>query len=598
MTSDCLIRNFCIIAHIDHGKSTLADRFLELTGAVDRRNFHEQMLDGMELERERGITIKAKAVRLQFTSASGQNYIFNLIDTPGHVDFAYEVAKSLGACEGALLLIDASQGVEAQTVANFHLAKEAGLYIIPVVNKIDLPGADMERTAKQLHDIFGIVHDQVSFISAKEGTGVLEVLERITREIPPPSRNQQEPLRGFLFDSSFDPYKGVILYVRVFEGELTRGLAVTMIERGKSYLVEDVGVFKPKAELVEKLGAGEVGFISCSIRDPQEVSIPDAITETKRPTAQKIFSYKKIPPMVFCGIFPVAVSDYPVLKDAIEKLRLSDPSFVHEPDNLGILGYGFRCGFLGLLHMEIIRQRLEREYGMDLVLTSPNVRYEVTTKKNEVLIVETPYKFPLPEQIAEVREPYVLATIVTPLEYMDSLYELAKSRRGIYQKTDYLGEDRLAIIFEMPLAEVIIDFYDKIKTYTKGYGSLDYEFIGYRVSDVVKVEILLNHRPSGIFALLVHREKAEQRSRQFVAKLREFIPRHMFEVSIQAAIGSKIIASERISALKKDVTSKCYGGDITRKRKLWERQKEGKKKMKQLGEVEVPQQAFFEVLKI
>ncbi len=598
MLDSSLIRNFCIIAHIDHGKSTLADRILEITGALPKTQALGQVLDDMDLERERGITIKAKAVRMEFSSRSGSKYLFNLIDTPGHVDFAYEVAKSLSACEGAVLLVDAVQGVEAQTVANFYLAKEAGLKIIPVINKIDLPGADPDRVKKQMQEVFGIVPEEVICVSAKEGTGVEEVLERIAKDVPSPKVCLGEPLRGFLFDSSFDVYKGVILYLRVFEGEVWRGLNIKIIDKGKVYKVEEIGVFKPKPEPVDKLASGEVGFISCNIKDAQEVAVPDVITEAKRPTQKQTVYYKKIPPMVFCGIFPVSASDYPLLKDAVEKLRLSDPSFIYEPDNLGVLGYGFRCGFLGLLHMDIIRQRMEREYGLDLILTAPNVKYEILTKRGRIIYIDTPYKFPDAQDITEVREPFVLATVITPLEFMEPIYDLAKSKRGINKSADYLGEDRLSIKFEMPLAEILVDFYDKIKSVTKGYGSLDYNFIGYKKSDIIKVDILFNRKPSGIFTLLVHRDKAQVRSREFIQRLRQFIPRHMFEINIQAAVGSKIIASEKIAALKKDVTSKCYGGDITRKRKLWEKQKRGKKKMKQFGNVQIPQQAFLGVLKI
>jgi len=592
------IRNFCIIAHIDHGKSTLADRILELTFAVGKREFREQMLDSMELERERGITIKAKAVRLEFKSNSGKAYILNLVDTPGHVDFSYEVAKSLGASDGAILLVDATQGAEAQTVANFHLAREYNLTIIPVINKIDLAQVQIERTKNQLKEIFGFPEQEVLEISAKEGTGVREVLERVISQVPAPQGKSDEPLRAFLFDSEYDSFRGVTLFVRVFEGKITKGLEIILLARNVSYVVEEVGVFRPRIEKKEMLEAGEIGVIYCNIKDPQEVNIPDYITEKNNPTNEAIPVCKRLPPMVFCGIFPASPRDYPQLRGALEKLRLSDPSFIYEPDVSQVLGYGFRCGFLGLLHMEIIQERVEREYNLDVILTSPNVGYQVLDKKDELISVDNPQKFPDPSQIQEIREPFIKACIITPLEYMEPVCELAKSRRGIFKKMDYLGQDRLNIIFELPFQEVVVGFYDNIKSATKGYGSLDYEFIGFRPSDIVKVDILFNRKPSGVFSLLLHREKAERSCRKVLLKLKELIPRHVFEINIQACIGAKVIASEKVPPLKKDVTSKCYGGDITRKRKLWQRQKEGKKKLKMLGNVNIPSKAFLEILKI
>lgn len=598
MSNKECIRNFCIIAHIDHGKSTLADRILELTSAIDKRDFQEQVLDSMELERERGITIKAKAVRLDYRSKKGKNYIFNLVDTPGHVDFSYEVAKSLDAADGAILLVDATQGVEAQSVANFYLAKERQLKIIPVINKIDLVQAQIERTKEQLEDIFGFSKEDISLVSAKEGQGVSEILERIIQEVPAPSGSDYEQLRTFLFDSEFDPFKGVALFVRVYEGELTKGKQILLVSTQATYTVEEIGVFRPKIEKREKLEAGDIGVIYCNIKDPQEVSIPDYITEKDNPTKKDMPACRKLTPMVFCGIFPASFKDYPSLRKAIEKLRLSDPSFIYEPDNSEVLGYGFRCGFLGLLHMEIIQERIEREYDLDVVLTSPNVKYEVITKKDELIQLDNPQKFPSADKIKQVREPFIQACIVSPLEYMEPICDLAKSRRGIFKKMDYLGQDRLNIMFELPFNEVIVGFYDNIKSVTKGYGSLDYEFIGFRDSDIVKVDILFNRKPSGIFSLLLHKQKAEYSSRKILLKLKELIPRHVFEINIQASIGAKIIASERIPPVRKDVTSKCYGGDITRKRKLWERQKEGKKKLKMLGNVQVPSKAFLEILKM
>jgi GTP-binding protein LepA len=581
------LRNFCIIAHIDHGKSTLADRFLEMAGVIDRKR----------LERERGITIKAKAVRLKF-NFEGQEYILNLIDTPGHVDFTYEVAKSLKACEGAILLVDASQGVEAQTVANFYLAFEANLKIIPVVNKIDLPGADIERTTGQLCDIFGFKKEEITLVSAKDGRGVAEVLKRIIIEVPAPQTESQAPLRAILFDSLYDPYRGVILFLRVFDGIIRCKDKILMMHRKSVYEIEEVGVFLPQAQKKDFLGAGEVGYICCGIKKPQDVDMGDTITSPSQPTAKPFEGYKKIPPMVFCGIFPSDPNDYPLLRDAIEKLRLSDPSFVYEPDNLGTLGHGFRCGFLGLLHMEVVQERLEREYDLNLVLTSPSVMYRVTKKNGEILNVESPHKLPDSTAIELVEEPYVKATIVTPIDGMDALCELSKSRRGEFTKMDYLGKDRLSLAFIMPLAEVVVDFYDKIKSLTKGYASLDYEFIGYRKTEVIKVDILFNKKVVEAFSILVFKEKAESRARAVVEKFKELIPRQMYEISVQAAVGAKIIAAERISALRKNVTAKCYGGDITRKRKLWEKQKEGKKKMKQVGNIDVPKEAFIEVLKM
>ncbi|MCD6228632.1 MAG: translation elongation factor 4 [Candidatus Omnitrophica bacterium] len=592
------IRNFCIIAHIDHGKSTLADRFLEITQAIDKRNFYEQFLDNMELERERGITIKAKAVRLSFKSKDGHDYILNLIDTPGHVDFTYEVAKSLKACEGAILLVDASQGIEAQTVANFYLALENNLKIIPVINKIDLPNADIDRTIFQLQEVFGFKKEEISLISAKVGRGVNELLERIVKEILPPSGSPDSPLKAILFDSSFDVYKGVILFVRIFEGRVKINDTILLMHKQNCYKVEELGVFLPRPLRKEELIAGEVGYLCCNIKNPQDVDIGDTITLKDNPCSSPFSGYKKIPPIVFCGIFPSSPKDYPQLREAIQKLRLSDSSFVYEPDNLGSLGYGFRCGFLGLLHMEIVQERLEREFGLDLILTSPNVMYTVKKTNGEIINVESPHQLPPPTYIQEVYEPFVKVSILTPLESMEAICQLSKSRRGKLLKIDYLGKDRLNIIFELPLSEIIVDFYDKIKSVTHGYASLDYEFIGYKKTDIVKIDILFNRKFIEAFSLLVHKDEAESKARSVVTKLKELIPRQMFEVNIQAAIGSKIIASERIPPLRKNVTAKCYGGDITRKRKLWERQKKGKKRMKQLGNITIPKEAFLEVLKM
>ncbi len=592
------VRNFCIIAHIDHGKSTLADRMLELVGAIDQRKFTDQVLDSMELEKERGITIKAKAVRFTYKADDGTEYILNLIDTPGHVDFTYEVAKSLKACEGVILLVDASQGVEAQTMGNFYLALENDLNIIPVANKIDLLSADRERISGELFDIFGFKEQEISFVSAKDGTGVREVLERIISEVSPPTSDKDKPLKAILFDSIFDLYKGAILFVRVFEGRISEGDTILLMHKNASYRVEELGVFVPEQLRQESLESGDVGYLCCSIKNPREVDIGDTITLKENPTAKALGGYKKIPPMVFSGIFPMNPKDYPQLREAIEKLHLSDSSFVFEPDSLGALGYGFRCGFLGLLHMEIIQERLEREFNLDLLLTSPSVMYQIKKTDGEALDIDSPHRLPDESEIDEVSEPYVRAVVLTPIEAMDSICELSKSRRGDFINSEYLGKDRMSLVFELPLSEIVIDFYDRIKSVSKGYASFDYEFIGYRKTEIVKIDLFLNKKQVEAFSLLVHKEKAYQKARAVVDKLKELIPRQMYEVSIQIGIGSRIIAAERVSALKKNVTAKCYGGDITRKRKLWEKQKKGKKKMKQIGMVTVPQEAFWEVLKM
>lgn len=592
------IRNFCIIAHIDHGKSTLADRFLEMAGVIKKLESQSQVLDNMELERERGITIKAKAVRLNY-SFEGKDYILNLIDTPGHVDFTYEVAKSLKAAEGAILLVDASEGIEAQTVANFYLALENDLKILPVINKIDLPAADTERVLRQLNEVFGFKRDEVSLISAKNGTGIADLMRRIVKEIPPPGGSDNAPLKALLFDSSYDIYQGVVLFLRVFEGFISPGEEILLMHQNKRYRVEEVGYFLPSPERGEKLTCGEVGYIYCNIKDPSDVDIGDTVTSVSQPTAQPFEGYKKLLPMVFCGIFPAFPKDYNSLREAIEKLKLSDASFTYEPDNLGSLGYGFRCGFLGLLHMEVIQERLKREYGLELILTSPNVKYKIQKKgKSQLEDIESAYKFPDPSTIEKIYEPFVKATIVTPLEGMDPLCDLAKSRRGEFIKMDYLGQDRLSLVFSLPLSEIMVDFYNKIKSLTRGYGSFDYEFSGYQESDIVKLDIFFNKKRVDAFSILIHRQKAETKGRAIVEHLKNLIPRQMYEISIQAGIGTKIIASSKIPALRKNVTAKCYGGDITRKRKLWEKQKKGKKKMKQFGNIALPDNIFLEVLKM
>ena len=591
------IRNFCIVAHIDHGKSTLADRLLEVCGAVDERKKREQILDSMELERERGITIKAKAVSINYV-LRGDTYILNLIDTPGHVDFAYEVAKSLKASDGVILLVDATQGVEAQTVANFYLALENNLKIIPVINKIDLPNADIDRVAAQLFDIFGFKREEISCISAKEGRGIKEVLNRVVDELPAPSGDIDKPLKAILFDTSFDPYRGIVLFIRIFDGRVSLGDEILFMHKNRKYKVEDLGIFVFEPIKQKELVCGQVGYVFCNIKNPQEIDAGDTLTNPYNPADSAFEEYRKLSPMVFCGIFPVSAADYNALRDAVEKMKLSDPSFVYEPDSLGSLGHGFRCGFLGLLHMEVVKERLEREFGLNLIITSPNVLYKVMEKTRRVIDVDSPHNLPDAQNIEEVMEPFVKAAIISPLEYMEAVYELSKSRRGKFVKTDYLGKDRLSIVFELPLAEVVVDFYDKLKSVTKGYASLDYEFIDYRKTEIAKIDIMFNKKRMEAFSLLVNREKAERKARAVVEKLKELIPRQMFEVNIQAAIGSKIIASSRIPPLRKNVTAKCYGGDITRKRKLWEKQKKGKKKMKQMGNIQVPESAFLEVLRM
>ncbi len=592
------IRNFCIIAHIDHGKSTLADRFLEMAGTVVAGKISQQMLDSMELERERGITIKAKAVRLLY-AFGGSSYILNLIDTPGHVDFSYEVAKSLKGCEGAILLVDAAQGVEAQTLANFHLALEGNLKIIPVLNKIDLPSADIEKGYRQMFDIFGFKKEEILAVSAKDGTGVKDLLAQVIEEVPPPSGSPDEPLKAVLFDSTYDLYRGVVLFIRVFDGKIKTGDKILLMHQRKEYQVEEIGIFSPQPIKKDSLSCGQVGYICCNIKDPREIDVGDTVTLSSNPTKLCFEGYQKMSPMVFCGVFPSSSQDYETLRQAVEKLSLSDSSFTYEPDSLGSLGYGFRCGFLGLLHMDIVQERLEREYGLDLILTSPNVKYKVKEKDSvEAKEVESAHQFPDQQVIEKVYEPYIKAVIMTPVDFIDPVCDLAKSRRGDFIKMDYLGKDSLNIIFAMPLSEVVIDFYDKLKSVTRGYGSFDYELTGYRETDIVQLDIFFNQKKIDAFSLLVHKSRQESKARAVVEKLKELIPRQMYEVKIQAGMGSKIIASSTVRQMRKNVTAKCYGGDVTRKRKLWERQKKGKKKMKQLGNVSVPREAFLEVLKM
>jgi GTP-binding protein LepA len=592
------IRNFSIIAHIDHGKSTLADRLLEWTGALAARELREQVLDDMDLERERGITIKAHAVRLQYRAADGRDYVFNLIDTPGHVDFTYEVSRSLAACEGAILVVDATQGVEAQTIANAQLATSHRLTIVPVINKIDLPSADVEKVKRELEDVLAIDGNEAILASAKEGTGITEILEAIVRRIPPPSGDPDGPLKALVFDSWFDNYQGAIVLGRVFDGAVRSGMKIALMSTGKAFEVGEVGLFTPKRVKAEALTAGEVGYIVAGIRRVADTKIGDTMTELARPAATPCPGYSDVKPMVFCGLYSVDSSEYEALRDALDKLKLNDASFNFEPETSLALGFGFRCGFLGLLHMEIVRERLEREYRLALISTAPTVVYRVTTAKGEVSHIENPAKLPDVQQIGLFEEPMIRATIITPEPYLGALLRLCEERRGSQIDLKYLDIHRLMVTYRLPLNEVILDFYDRLKSISKGYASFDYEFVGYEASDLVKIDILLNGETVDALSCITHRTKAPLRGRHLVEKMQELIPRQMFEIAIQAAIGSRVIARETVRAIKKNVTAKCYGGDITRKRKLWEKQKEGKKRMKQVGRVEIPQEAFLALLKV
>ena len=592
------IRNFSIIAHIDHGKSTLADRFLELTGALQPREMEAQVLDSMDLERERGITIKAHPVRLNYTAPDGQAYVLNLIDTPGHVDFAYEVTRSLAACEGALLLVDASQGVEAQTLANAYLAVDDGLEIIPVINKIDLPGAQPEEARRQIEEIIGLDATGAMLASAKEGTGTRDILEAIVKRLPPPVGDPDAPLKALIFDSWYDPYRGVVIVVRVIDGRLRPGLRIRLMAQGQDYDVEQIGVFSPKPIPVDELSVGEVGFLVAAIKKVGDAKIGDTITETHRPTALPFPGFRELKPMVFAGLYPVEGHQYPELRDALEKLRLNDASFFYEPETSAALGFGFRCGFLGLLHMEIVQERLEREFNMDLVTTAPGVLYRVTTTDGEVTEIDSPAKLPDPGRIGRIEEPVITVMILTPSEHVGGIFQLCQEKRGVQKTLEYLSSDRVLITYEVPFNEVVMDFYDRLKTISRGYASLDYHVTGYWESPLVKLDILVNGEPVDALSIIVHRDMAYTRGRALAAKMRELIPRQMFEVAIQAAIGSRVIARESVKALRKNVLAKCYGGDITRKRKLLEKQKEGKKRMKRVGRVEIPQEAFLAVLKM
>jgi len=592
-----LIRNFSIIAHIDHGKSTLADRILQFTGAISEREFHDQLLDDMDLERERGITIKASAVRLDYKAKDGNTYELNLIDTPGHVDFTYEVSKSIGACEGALLVVDAAQGVEAQTVANLYLAMEHNLVIIPVINKIDLANAQPERVAQEIANILGFDKSDILLASAKQGIGTADILEAVVNRLPPPIGEATNPLQALIFDSRFDTYKGVVILLRLMNGTIRKGMKIMTMSNKSVYEVQEVGVFNPAQKQVETLSCGEVGYITCNMRDAREVSIGDTVTDAENPAQAALPGYKKVQPMVFSGIYPANSADFPALKEAIEKLRLSDASFVYEPEKSVSLGMGFRCGFLGLLHMEIVQERLEREFDLNLVVTTPSVIYKIRTKNGEILDIDNPMKLPNPGETEEVKEPYVRAFIITPKESIGSILELSESRRGAYVSTEYLDENRAEIVYDIPLSEVIVDFYDRIKSVTRGYGSLDYEFLDYRLTKIVKLDILINGEVYDAFSSLIYKNRAYPKGKAIIERLKDTIPRHLFQIVLQAAVGGQVIARETIKAVGKNVTAKCYGGDITRKRKLWEKQKEGKKKMKQFGKIEIPQEAFFAALK-
>jgi GTP-binding protein LepA len=589
-------RNFSIIAHIDHGKSTLADRILELTGALTPAELKEQVLDSMELERERGITIKAHAVRLNYRALDGRDYTLNLIDTPGHVDFAYEVSRSLASCEGALLVVDATQGVEAQTMANAYLAAEHGLEIIPVINKIDLHNAEPEDVKRQIEESIGIDCTDAILVSAKKGIGVRDVLEAVVRRVPPPMGDEERPLKALIFDSWFDTYQGVVVLVRVFDGVVRRGSRILLMATGRSYEVLEVGVFTPKKRVVDVLEAGDVGYIVAGIRDLSDTRVGDTITDAERPTDEPCPGYREVKPMVFCGLYPTESGQYMALKDALSKLRLNDSSFTYEPETSIALGFGFRCGFLGLLHMEIIKERLEREFGLSLLNTAPTVIYRVTVQGGRVVYIDSPAK--LPHRHEYIEEPFVKAVIFVPSGFVGRIIELCQQKRGIQKGFNYIGRDRVALTYELPLSEILWDFYDKLKSYSSGYASLEYEFIGYRRSELVRIEILLNGEAVDALSMIVHREKAYQKGREVVERLRGVIPRQLFEVVIQAAIGSKIIARQSIKPLRKNVTAKCYGGDVTRKRKLLEKQKEGKRRMKQVGKVALPQEAFISVLQV
>ncbi len=592
------IRNFSIIAHIDHGKSTLADRIIEYTGALSAREMESQVLDKMDIEKERGITIKAQNVRLSYTADDGETYMLNLIDTPGHVDFTYEVSRSLAACEGALLIVDATQGIEAQTLANVYLALDHDLEIIPVINKIDLPSADPEKVRQEIEDVIGIDASEAVLTSAKTGIGIKEVLEAVVKKVPAPKGDPKAPLKALIFDSHFDAYKGTIAYVRVMDGTIRPGTKVHMMATQTDFDVTETGVFNPHIEMVDVLEPGHVGFIAAAIKNVRDCRVGDTVTETNNKASKPLAGYRGITPMVYCGLYPVDSKDYEDLRDSLEKLQLNDAALVYEPETSVALGFGFRCGFLGLLHMEVIQERLEREYGISLITTAPNVIYHVYMTDGEMIVVDNPSKLPDVQKTERIEEPYVKATIIVPNDYVGAVMELSQDKRGIFKDMKYLDTTRVMVTYEVPLGEIIYDYFDRLKSSTRGYASLDYELIGYRASKLVKLDILLNGEAVDALSLIVHKDRAPYRGRQLAEKLKEIIPRQMFEIPIQAAIGSKVVARETVRAMRKDVLAKCYGGDISRKRKLLEKQKEGKKRMKQVGSVELPQEAFMAVLKM
>ena len=597
-TDTAKVRNFSIIAHIDHGKSTLADRLLEQTNTVSKREMKAQLLDSMDLEREKGITIKARAVRMSYTARDGETYQLNLIDTPGHVDFSYEVSRSLAACEGALLVVDAAQGIEAQTMANVYLALEQDLAIVAVINKIDLPSADPEKVAAEVGQLIGLLDDEIIRASAKTGSGVEEILEAVVRHMPPPRGNSSSPARALIFDSHYDPYKGVIAYVKIVDGRVATGDRIRLMANGKEAELLEVGYFDPELHPTASLGTGEVGYLATGLKIVQDVQVGDTVTLASNPALEQLPGYRPVKPMVFAGLYPVESEEYPMLRDALERLRLNDGSLTWEPESSDALGFGFRCGFLGLLHMEIIQERLEREYGMQLLATAPSVEYEVLLRGGTVLRIDNPSDLPSPGDVEEIREPWLDISIIAPARYIGAIMDLVTGRRGDYRELIYLDPDRVQMKFEMPLAELIVDFYDQLKSRTQGYASLDYVFKDMRVSDLVKLDVLVNGQPVDALSLISHRDDAYSRGRELVENLRGLIPRQMFDVPVQASIGSRIIARETIRAMRKNVLSKCYGGDVTRKRKLLEKQKEGKARMKLVGNVEIPQEAFLAVLSL
>ncbi|MDF9843313.1 MULTISPECIES: translation elongation factor 4 [unclassified Paenibacillus] len=592
------IRNFSIIAHIDHGKSTLADRILEYTGALSSREMQEQVLDQMDLERERGITIKLQAVRLTYKADDGQEYLLNLIDTPGHVDFTYEVSRSLAACEGALLVVDAAQGIEAQTLANVYLALDNNLEILPVINKIDLPSADPERVKQEIEDVIGLDASEAVLASAKAGIGIKEILEQVVKQVPAPTGNAGEPLKALIFDSHYDPYKGVIVYVRVMDGKIRAGSKIKMMATDKTFEVIEVGAFMPRMTIVDELNIGDVGFIVAGIKHVGDTRVGDTVTDAKNPTPQPLPGYRKINPMVYCGLYPIETSDYNDLREALEKLQLNDASLSFEPESSSALGFGFRCGFLGLLHMEIIQERIEREFNLPLITTAPSVIYRIMLTNGEMMQIDNPSNYPEIGTIDYVEEPYVKAAVIVPNDFVGTVMELCQNKRGEFVNMEYLDSNRVTITYQIPLSEIVYDFFDQLKSGTKGYASFDYEISGYRQSNLVKMDILLNGEQVDALSFIVHRDRAYNRGRIICEKLRGIIPRQMFEVPIQASVGTKVVARETVKAMRKNVLAKCYGGDISRKRKLLEKQKEGKKRMKQVGSVEVPQEAFMAVLKI